>query len=126
MFGGLEHYTLSLSQMPIHSHGISGTNGSPATGTLSVQNSAGTQNLPDADCYIAASSDTSSSTFYKPGGFAPPLDLVSIQGLTVAGGGGTVPSTTDTNGGSQGFPIRDPYLVITFQISLTGIYPSRN
>ncbi|RYY32428.1 MAG: phage tail protein [Sphingobacteriaceae bacterium] len=33
---------------------------------------------------------------------------------------------TGIAGGSQPFPIRDPYLCLNFQIALAGIFPSRN
>jgi len=125
-FGGYETISLGTVHLPTHSHDLSGGgSGTPATGTLTVHNGGGSQNLPDADSYIAASSVSATSTFFKPSGFSP-LNPVDIKGLTVTGGGMTVPTGTASEGNGNAFPVRSPYLVITFQIALDGLYPSRN
>ncbi|MCR9257063.1 MAG: tail fiber protein [Alphaproteobacteria bacterium] len=124
LFGGLERITLGTAHMPTHHHTLTGgSSGSPATGTLQVATDLGNQPAPATDTYLSQASG-GTQNFFKPP-FGSPT-LTEIQGLTISGGGGTVPTTTDDAGGSQSFPIRDPYLVITFQISLTGLYPSRN
>ncbi|MCR9257064.1 MAG: tail fiber protein [Alphaproteobacteria bacterium] len=122
-FGGYETITLGTVHLPTHAHDLSGSSGSPATGTLEVATDIGNQTAPATDTHISQATSGVQNFFKSP--FGSPT-LTTIPGLTVSGGGMTVPTITDAAGGGQSFPIRDPYLVITYQIALDGTYPSRN
>lgn len=121
---GSERTSLSLNQLPEHSHSAVFTpsgGGSEVTGTLQVATNGATASTPTTETYLAANP---SPSYYKPafGG----VDLVEIPGLTVSGGGGgggTV--TVEDTGMSQSFSILNPVLPMNWQISTAGLYPRR-
>lgn len=101
---GTENTSLTLSQMPMHTHTATyapsanastapATHASPAAGRVLAQ-------VQNAGAYTSASADTT------------------------LGGGGTV--AVAPTGGSLPFSIRDPYLGMRWCIAIQGIYPSRN
>jgi microcystin-dependent protein len=100
---GNENETLLIPNLPAHSHTFSASGGTKAT-----------QNVPGAGATLGHVQDTSSV------GATPVIYCPVNTPTTVALGGQGV------TGGSQPFPILQPYLAITFAIALFGIYPSRN
>ncbi|MFZ6026722.1 MAG: phage tail protein [Chloroflexota bacterium] len=91
--GGAEEITLTVNQIPAHSHTLraaaaAGSQNSPAGGVVAAPTS--------VDLYVA--------------GYAPNIALNAV-----AGGG---------SGGSQPHTNFQPYLCLSFIISLYGIYPS--
>ena len=96
--GGAENHTLSVAQMPAHTH----------TATLKGTNRPGNTALP-AGHTLASKGRTN---IYQTS--APDVDM---QGGSVVVG---------STGGSQAFSIRDPFLGIYHSIALQGIFPSRN
>jgi microcystin-dependent protein len=94
---GEETHTLISTEMPMHNHLFNTTNVAGAVGT------------PNGN-FLAASSDPSVSSFYRPTSDGSTLNPQSI-GLA---------------GGSQPHNNMQPYLVISFSIALEGIFPSRN
>jgi microcystin-dependent protein len=99
--GGREEYTLSISEMPSHSH----------TGTMHAESAQADSNspinrllaFPLQDDYIYSSSaPTPNQTMHA--------DSLQIR----------------NTGGGQPFPIVNPYTCIYFIIALQGIFPSRN
>jgi microcystin-dependent protein len=95
--GGEETVTLTLNQLPAHTHTAMGSS-APAS-TLGPGSSGG--------------SEWATTTTY----------LYSSTGSTLAAmEGGAIGAT----GGGQPFDIRPPYLVMNFIISLFGVYPSQN
>ena len=99
--GGLEAVTLSLSALPIHTHGFSGTLSAandkrPRTGAAFAQSKSGATS--PADSYYASSG--------------------SLTALNAA--------TLSTVGSSQPHTNVQPYLTVNWCIALQGIFPSRN
>jgi len=93
---GSENVTLTTSQMPSHNH----------TTSVAVNSSEGGGNSP-AGAFLGKA---------DPGPYAPTSDN-SIMGAQ---------PPTGLAGGSQPFPILQPYLALNFCIALEGIFPSRN
>lgn len=121
---GREFVTMTLAQMPSHNHQAvftpSGGGGS-AKGRLQVATNDANTKVPDESTYLAANS---SSGYFKPG--FQQATLTEIQGLTVAGGGGTSGTVTvgDT-GNSVPINIINPVMPLNWLIAMQGIYPSR-
>ena len=113
---GTPSVTITPTQMPIHTHGFTGT----GSGLNALTVKATTQ-TPAAGSMLGRSNDTSPAAaqplIYVPAGTA---------GQTAALGGLTVAGTIAQTGGSQPLPIMQPYLALNFCIALTGIFPSRN
>jgi len=97
---GVENATLSVNQMPSHSH----------TGTLTVGVSSNPANSDEADTNVLAQGSIQS---FKTG--------AALNGAMA----GTTATLANT-GSSQAFNLRQPYLGINFIICLSGIFPSRN
>ena len=94
--GGEQAHTLSISEIPSHTHtasaaNVPATNNAPSNAPM-ISQSVG------ANMYAAASSN---------------LGAMAPQALT-------------TVGGSQAHPNMQPYLTLTFCIALQGIFPSQN
>lgn len=116
--GGAENTTLTVNQMPAHTHAAS-FNGS--TSTLNASTTAGTTQAPAAGSVLGRAKDgagTVAPLIYAPAGSNA---AIALAGLNVAG---TVSNVAA--GGSQPFSIRDPYQAVTHVIALQGIFPSRN
>jgi microcystin-dependent protein len=118
--GGVETVTLTVNQMPSHTH-------------LTANNTAGDQNIllstdtavrqtPDAgDVPAAAETDVSLGTPTPVKSFGPATNLVN--GQTLSGNAGL---TILNNGGSQWHTNIQPFLAINYIIALQGLFPSRN
>ncbi len=89
--GGETVHTLTLAEMPVHSHLVNVTNVSGAIGT------------PNGN-YLAASSDPTTTVFYRPTGDGSTLNT------------GTIANT----GGSQPHENMPPYLVMNYFICIGG------
>ena len=109
--GGTETVTLVITQMPLHNHPLAGT--ATATGTLKGATDLGDKANPQGRMLAAA------PNMYK----TPPGTYVSMYGEAIAV---KVAGTTGQAGGSQPFPIRNPYLGMNICIATQGIFPSRN
>jgi microcystin-dependent protein len=94
--GDVEHVTLSVAQMPLHTHLVNAVNG--GGNSASPQN-----NLPAVE-----STGTS-------------LDFSNAAASVTMNAG-----MISANGGSTPVPIIQPYQVVNFIIALVGIFPSRN
>ena len=100
---GSEQVTLTLAQIPSHSHSLSvsnaaGTSAAPATGTLGASSGLG-------------QSGPFSVSMYTP-------DLGSPAPVASA--------MISNNGGGGGHENRQPFAVLNACIALTGIFPSRS
>jgi len=101
---GAETVTLTLNQLPAHTH----------TFAQNVSASAGTTGVPTNA--VPAQAATGSG----PNASAIKLYAASGSGVTLA------PQTTSSAGGNQAFSILQPYLVLNYSICISGIFPSRN
>lgn len=101
--GGSEVVTLTVNQLPSHTHNLTAYQGVPATGT-------------PGGAYLAASPLTGS------GPNAVQLKTYATNAPNVVMGAGSATST----GGGQPISIHDPYLSMFYIITLEGIFPSRN
>ena len=99
---GEENHTLSISELPMHTHAMGASNqpGAAAPAGLAPQNSiyADTANISNLNMYTSG-----------------------------AGGGGAMnPAAITTVGEGQAHPNNQPYLVLNWIIALQGIFPSQN
>jgi len=138
--GGQLQTTLTVSQMPTHTHaatfqGTGGGGGSytPPNVTVTVQASpaAGTQSSPTGN-YLAGSVATApAKNLFVPGTAAGTLGNIAGVSAVVTGGsasgggitGGNV--TVQPAGGTTPVPTMPPYLVLNYIICVYGIFPSR-
>ncbi|RYD68413.1 MAG: phage tail protein [Sphingomonadales bacterium] len=116
---GTENVTLLSTQMPIHTHTLTGV-----SGTLNAVNMRATEQSPQAGAYLARGVDTAPSPdmipkFYVPAAQGDPATKVPLATINMAG-------SPATAGGSQPHSTMQPYLVLAPIIALQGIYPSRN
>ncbi|MCK4259345.1 MAG: phage tail protein [Halanaerobiales bacterium] len=121
---GIEYATLSVGNMPSHTHG--GSIGGTATGTFKLDASTqeGTDSSP-AD-KIPAKSVTADLLKKSINSYtdASNKDTQMAQNtVNIDLNGGTV--QVDPNGSGQAFPIRNPYQVLNYIIATTGLFPSR-
>jgi microcystin-dependent protein len=93
---GVTTVTLTASQLPSHSHALQAT-------------SSGQQQAPSSNTYPADATPANAHVYGPPG--ALPTQLA---GGTLTGGGSNLPHNN-----------LQPYLAITFIISLFGVYPSQ-
>lgn len=116
---GSESATLTINQIPSHTHSSTFT----STSTLGASTTKGTLQAPSAGAVLARTKDgaipgPSLPLIYLPSGTAT---TVNLGGLNVAGTVANAPT-----GGNQPVGIRNPYLGINHLIALQGIFPSRN
>jgi microcystin-dependent protein len=100
--GGVETVTLSLTELPGHSHTFVGTNAAanekrPVAGSAYATSAAAGNVSPDQDYY------------------GPPTTLQSIN-----------PGTLGAAGSGQSHTNLQPFLVINWCIALQGVFPSRS
>ncbi|RWX55967.1 phage tail protein [Photobacterium chitinilyticum] len=123
---GVQYTTLSVAQMPTHSHVASFTpsGGGSSSGTLAVSTSNGEQNAGEGS-YFA----NGKQGFNSVKGFVASADVgttVDIGGLNVSGSGSGGTVAVDPTGGSSSIDIRNPYLGMNYVIAMEGDYPPRN
>jgi len=112
--GGTESVVLTINQMPAHNHSVS------VTVTVSASNAQATDSVPTASINTpAAPYDTLNAAAIAGYNNQAPNTPLNI-------GGGAATGTTGITGGSQPFPILQPYLAVNYIIAMEGIFPSRN
>jgi len=121
--GGAETCTLTPSQMPYHTHGVSVGSGGTPSATVNCNNSNGAQSAPNGN-YPGASQAASRG--------GPPVDTpyASAANATMAAGmvALDVPLPTvqvQPAGSSQAFSLLQPYQAVNYSIALTGYFPPR-
>ncbi len=106
--GGTENVTLLSSQMPAHIHTTTSLN-------IAAVSAAGDQSVPGPTVVLASpTSGGRGITGYSDA--APNTTLKS----------GSITGTVDPSGGSQPFPVLQPYQALNFIICVEGIFPPRN
>lgn len=122
---GTESTTLTINQMPQHTHTVTFSSPLNATGQAAIpaaSASTATQAAPGATTVlgpIAASG--------RPGTlYSTTAADTTLQPFTITCSGSVPNSTVSVAGGSQPFSLRTPYLGVNFIIALEGVYPSRN
>lgn len=113
--GGTENVTLLTTQMPAHTHVITG-GGAEASVGIPCANSVGTSTSPVGMAYGVSKSGK--ENFTAPNG--------GSNGLTAPLSLGISPPVVVSNGGSQPHDNLSPTLAVSFIIALYGIFPSRN
>jgi len=112
---GVENVTLTIVNMPMHTHPLIEGQAHVATTILATNNNNGSN-----------TTDGGSNGFGDSGNM-PEIYRESPTGTNVVGGVKSVISgTTGVSGGNIPFAIRNPYLGIYTSIALEGIFPSRN
>ncbi|WP_337879464.1 hypothetical protein [Rheinheimera sp.] len=122
---GTESTTLTLNNMPIHSHTATATPAAATvaiTATLKASSAVGSNAVPAEGNYLAGVSGK--TTFYATSAGT----TVDLGGLTATGtvSGGAPTVTVGNAGGSLPFSILNPYLALNFCIAVEGVFPSRN
>lgn len=110
--GGAETQTLSVSQLPPHTHMQGSTKREFIDSQAHSQNPSFYPALPNV-------AGRPVNAYYDPENVAT-LDDVQESALGLA----AVP--TESTGGQQAFSVMPPYIATYFVIALTGIFPSRN
>lgn len=111
--GGGERNTLTLGQLPSHSHTIAPSTYSMTLGANGTETTGGGNFLTKK---VAASSGTPNDIF------GTTATGQTLNAGAITGG----PSVTSLTGASQSVNNMQPYLVLNYIIALTGIFPSRN
>ena len=111
--GGVESVTLTINQMPVHTHVI-------APGTLAaasrVKNAAGNRQTPVGNVpAIEAAGVTATYSDQAPDA------SMAAGAITISG-----TPTAANAGAGQPFPVVQPYVAMNYCIALQGIFPSRN
>jgi microcystin-dependent protein len=109
---GAEQVTLSVAQMPSHSHALTGTVASTEIRAYNADDA----DQADPEGRVLGSSG---EDIYSDG---PPDTTMHAEAAqtTVTG------TATDPAGGSSAVSIRNPFLTIRFCIALVGLFPSRS
>lgn len=119
---GQDLHTMSINEMPTHSHGADVTAGPTITLTGSGDNA--TSDTPVDGSYMAKTQATGGPQDKAEWIYSQTADVpVSLGGLNVTGNG-TV--TVRNAGGNYGFSIVQPSLAVNYSICLEGIFPSRS
>lgn len=116
--GSIDYATLSVSQMPSHTHNAT-TSGSSS---IALSATPAVNETPAAGDVPAAAQFGNGLGATKVKAYGPATDLVS---------GGPINSGTQTisvqpTGGSQSFDNRHPFLGVRYIIALQGYFPSRS
>ena len=119
--GGQEQEQLTNAQLPSHSHTATFTATTTSVNVM-ASTAAATKDAPEAGDYLAtANAAGRAANIYVPAADAG--TTAALGGVTFTEGGQV---TVDPDGGSQSFPVMNPFLAVNFCIALQGIFPSRS
>ena len=114
--GGSESVTLSVQQMPAHTHAF------VSNSSLNVVQIEGATAQASAGSQLARVIDANDTGDALPQIYVP----ANTAGTNVPLGGLNVAGTNAIQGGNQPHPNIQPYLAINFCINLAGVFPARN
>ncbi|MFT4576855.1 MAG: microcystin-dependent protein [Polaribacter sp.] len=120
---GVETETLTLLQMPIHTHITSNT---PSTDQhVSLSSTLAVNEIPQPNDVPAVANYPAPSGLgeTKVKSFGPATASNTVNGQTISGSAGL---TVHDNGGNQPHNNMQPWLGLNYIIALQGIYPSRS
>ncbi|NIG54506.1 phage tail protein [Chitinophaga sp. Cy-1792] len=114
--GGSERITLSVANIPPHTHKITGQVYMPAYGENPATQMYATGNHPAVNPGLVQYS-------YSPVVQSPPIKMADLSVVS----SGLTKTTLDVNytGGSQPFDIMQPYVTVNFMIAIAGVFPSQ-
>ncbi|MFD0993145.1 phage tail protein [Tenacibaculum geojense] len=126
--GGTEFKTLSLLEMPVHSHGatFNSDGGTPTNISISIPAVDDTGNTaePGNTSSFAKIETSSGEELNVYSNANPDTNLKPFNATAIINASGTV--TVGNNGGSQSFDNRQPYTTINYIICINGVFPSRD
>lgn len=121
---GSENVTLSVAQMPAHSHSAETTiSGSSVAAKLNASSAEGTSNVP-LNNYLAMPANISRSSVNMYGSSADVEMANDAIEIDVSGLSGE--TTVNQTGGNSAHDNIQPSLVMNYIICVNGVYPSRN
>ncbi|MBE7373377.1 phage tail protein [Pseudomonas lopnurensis] len=113
---GVESVTLTLDNLPAHTHVATGT----VAASLPVSSALADTATPDADHVLAAANGASGRNPVTVNIYAPAPGTVNLP-LTASAN-----ITVDPTGNNAPFSVLQPYTVINYIICIEGYFPSRN
>jgi microcystin-dependent protein len=117
--GGTERVTLSVANLPSHSHAASSTlNLSGIEAALNAYQKPSGPPTSGPDQYVDANKTIFTADV--------PNVVLSPMSIDIVGGSASATTTVDNTGGGQSFSIRDPFIGMNWLIQLTGQFPPRN
>lgn len=122
--GGVENVTLTIANMPSHTHTATFTPTSSGGGTLQASAATANATVPTGN-YLANGTDTGGAGYTFENYVTPAAagTLTNLAGLTITGSG-TI--TNSVVGGGQATATMPPFLVLNYIISLMGIFPTHD
>lgn len=113
--GGSANTTLTLNNLPAHSHAVTGT----ASVAVPVITTEGTSTSPSSTSVLATTVDNAAGAEVKVYGAGPGTTTLAPFNVSVSG-------STSVVGNNFPFDNHSPYLGVNFIIALEGVFPSRN
>jgi len=113
---GQENATLTVNQLPAHTHSVNIT----ATTSVKASTGASSSATPTAGAYLAQGGTSAGDSAIIYAGAAP-ANTVALGGVSTQLTG----NATGATGASQPAPIMNPFLALNFCIAVIGLYPSR-
>ncbi len=112
--GGAEYHTLTINEMPNHSH-----SGATLKGSIGTNEEDGDSNDPSGKTFGPIEADSSSPVTINAFNSEAPDRTMAPNSVSITGN--TLPT-----GGNQSFYLRNPFESVNFIIAVQGIFPSRN
>jgi microcystin-dependent protein len=116
--GGTESVTLNATQLPAHTHPITGN----VTVTLKAANTSGQNTAPLQGDFIAVTNDPNAGQIPSFVTNPPVANQITLGGVTSATAG--LAAGPNTGGGAP-HPNMQPYLGMRYIIATQGVYPMR-
>jgi microcystin-dependent protein len=116
--GGSEYNTLSVQQMPSHTHTASGN----PNLTITVNTAEGNQTDPEGNFLAKSLFNKGREETFEVNTYSDSADSKALNPSSISG---SVDVTVGNTGGNDPIPNRQPYQGLHYIICLNGIYPDR-